>query len=215
MNFVWVDKLSLQEEKVSILHLSVLTTQSESIPDGHNCRYIDQQHLNIDNNNMAYPEFSNNPEHIANISDSDDSLIEDKLKDTDHFNRQTFSSVATMLNYILCPYSECTFEKLKSCRGTASHKMIATYDWMKENLDTKFGCKQEGLARQISVRKFDGYLLPLWGKIMLCLKNCQVMIGNKCTGLTKMDSNQRIILFMVSLSIIHHQAVLQILLSTT
>ena len=86
-NFVWVEKLSLQEEKVAILHLSVSTTLSESIPDGHNCRYIDQQHLNIEDNDLAYPKFSGHPEHIANLSNLDDSLIEDKLEDTDHFNR--------------------------------------------------------------------------------------------------------------------------------
>eukprot|EP00957_Ditylum_brightwellii_P144228 10989023-Ditylum_brightwellii.AAC.1 len=69
--------------------MSVSTTLSESIPDGHNCMYIDQQHLNVEENDLAYPEFSDNPEHIANISNSDNSLIKDKLEDTNHFNRQT------------------------------------------------------------------------------------------------------------------------------
>ena len=164
LNYVWVDKTSIRDQKVSITHMPVSTTLEDGIPDGHNCRYIDQQHLNVEYDDMAYPEFSDDSEHIANLSDSDDSLIEDKLEDTDHFNRQTFSSVVTMLNYILCPYSECTFEKLKSCKGTSSHKMITTYNWTKENLDTKFGAKQEGLARQISVRKFDGYLRSIVGE---------------------------------------------------
>ena len=147
-NFVWVDKLLFHEERVAILHLSVSTTLSESIPDGHNCRYIDQQHLNVEDNKLAYSEFSDNPEHIGNLSNLDDSLIEDKLEDTNHFNRQNYSSVVTMLNYILCPYSECTYEKLKSCRSTSSHKMSATYNWTHDNLLRKFGCKQEGKQRQ-------------------------------------------------------------------
>eukprot|EP00957_Ditylum_brightwellii_P027958 2112365-Ditylum_brightwellii.AAC.1 len=41
--------------------------------------------------------------------------------------------------------------------------MIATYNWIKENLDTKCGCKQEGMARQISLKKFDGYLCSIVG----------------------------------------------------
>ena len=132
LNYVWVDKTSIRDQKVSITHMPVSTTLEDGIPDGHNCRYIDQQHLNVEYDDMAYPEFSDDSEHIANLSDSDDSLIEDKLEDTDHFNRQTFSSVVTMLNYILCPYSKCTFEKLKSCKGTSSHKMITTYNWTRK-----------------------------------------------------------------------------------
>ena len=75
LNYVWVDKMSIRDEKVSITHMSVSTTLSESIPDGHNCRYIDQQHLNVEDNKYAYPELSDNSEHIANLSNLDDSLI--------------------------------------------------------------------------------------------------------------------------------------------
>eukprot|EP00957_Ditylum_brightwellii_P181552 13829121-Ditylum_brightwellii.AAC.1 len=42
--------------------------------------------------------------------------------------------------------------------------MIATYNWIKENLDTKFGCKQKGMVRQISVKKFDGHLRSIMGE---------------------------------------------------
>ena len=42
--------------------------------------------------------------------------------------------------------------------------MSATYNWTHDNLLTKFGCKQEGKQRQISVKKFDGFLHSIVGE---------------------------------------------------
>eukprot|EP00957_Ditylum_brightwellii_P092103 7013060-Ditylum_brightwellii.AAC.1 len=42
--------------------------------------------------------------------------------------------------------------------------MSATYNWTHDNLLIKLGCKQEGKQRQISVKKFDGYLRSIVGE---------------------------------------------------
>ena len=172
-NFVWVEKSSLQDDKVAILHLLPSTKLSELITDGHNCRYIDQQHLNDKKDGEDYP---------ACLSDSEDSLIDDKLEHTDNLNRQTFSSVVTILNYILCLYSGCSFEKVRCSKNTTSKAMIEKYKWIQDDLGTMFGCKQEGWHRQISLKKFDGYLRSIVGENNVVFEKLPETDWKNCTG---------------------------------
>eukprot|EP00957_Ditylum_brightwellii_P137221 10462393-Ditylum_brightwellii.AAC.1 len=90
LNYVWVDKSTIHDVQVAILYLPISTTVSEDVADGHNCRYIDQQHFNQEENYAVPPDWSDDSECIAALSDLD-SLIEDKLEYTNHFNRQTYS----------------------------------------------------------------------------------------------------------------------------
>eukprot|EP00957_Ditylum_brightwellii_P006706 508829-Ditylum_brightwellii.AAC.1 len=91
LNYVWADKSTIHDAQIAILYLLASTTLSEDVVDGHNRRYKDQQHFSLAENNAIPPDWSDDFECIDALSDLD-SLIEDKLEDTDHFNRQTFSS---------------------------------------------------------------------------------------------------------------------------
>eukprot|EP00957_Ditylum_brightwellii_P156768 11931998-Ditylum_brightwellii.AAC.1 len=73
----------MEQRNISILYLSASPTLSEDVADGHNCRYIDQQHLNQEENYVLHPDWSDDSECIGALSDLD-SLVEDKLEDTNH-----------------------------------------------------------------------------------------------------------------------------------